>query len=750
MKRASSLDRSQLVLKGRKSLKRELQKTDDLPATIVAFQKQHGLGSERCEPLIELLRLTDMSRAAIYREILESLTNDLTDQIPTMSKSQQDILLGKTFQFLERDIKELKIVPLTILKQRSDIPDNYLRKFAELEKLSEVLRKLPVPVQQQVWEIEAGAKVFEARVAPLLESYRSKTGAKYMSHANKASFFVSKIPSERLRAQSKELKTLVEIIGSRPGLLDATCKMLMRRFCNSSKENHYGVWASLLSDLLLTYEIQTSVAKPKNLPNRLKLAKVLDQAMSNGNFTESSTIELHKALRSILPPVTQVSFSTAASGRSSGDKNAPKTATNLSSVLEDAWIKLASLDKDKTFLQPVTDDIAPGYSQKIETPMDMSLMRTKIHKNRGSYATFDAFCSDIDLMVRNCWAYNGKDSIYGVKANRLKNNWEKMKDPLRQQILQGPSAGDPPTASISAPMAPPGKAPLLAQNAGNSIEVGAAFMMLAQPSFFSLLIHSLVGSMEEALQRRVLPTNQRLVPILLQLLQISLGARSMVKSQSYEIPSPDLYILRRYLPLVQRYICEVEISAREASGRTGFTTTPVPVPPHMNVAFASPIIRSFAQGVCGASFYRDSRGSSQQPGDTNRAQAILVLFKQCADKAMANDRPFLEALIGACSKQQLPARRSEVRSAVLDFLTTLVEYGGVQSIAHEVTLKLILSWAQLKSRDPWVTVNDVERVVSRLRALGADTAESVVTTEYAKLIEAFPALSTQLKVPMEQ
>ena len=194
-----------------------------------------------------------------------------------MSKSQQDILLGKTFQFLERDIKELKIFPHN-LEAAKDIPDNYLRKFAELEKLSEVLRKLPVPVQQQVWEIEAGAKVFEARVAPLLESYRSKTGAKYMSHASKASFFVSKVPSERLRAQSKELKNLVEIIGSRPGLLDATCKMLMRRFCNSSKENHYGVWASLLSDLLLTYEIQTSVAKPKNLPNRLKLAKVLDQA----------------------------------------------------------------------------------------------------------------------------------------------------------------------------------------------------------------------------------------------------------------------------------------------------------------------------------------------------------------------------------------------------------------------------------------------------------------------------------------
>ena len=45
-----------------------------------------------------------------------------------------------------------------------------------------------------------------------------------------------------------------------------------------------------------------------------------------------------------------------------------------------------------------------------------------------------------------------------------------MKDPLQQQILQGPSAGDPPTASISVPMAPPGKAPLLRRMLGTVLK----------------------------------------------------------------------------------------------------------------------------------------------------------------------------------------------------------------------------------------------------------------------------------------
>ena len=119
---AKKRSRSEVVLKGRKSLKANLQKSQDIPATILEFQHAHDLGSAKCDALTELLRLTGMSRADVHKQLLESLTNELTDRIPTLSKPRQDDLLRKTFQFLERDVKELKMVPLALLKRRSDIP----------------------------------------------------------------------------------------------------------------------------------------------------------------------------------------------------------------------------------------------------------------------------------------------------------------------------------------------------------------------------------------------------------------------------------------------------------------------------------------------------------------------------------------------------------------------------------------------------------------------------------------------------
>ena len=259
-------DLVQLVLKGRKTLRKSLKSSDDLPATITAFQKSHGLGHEKAESMVKLLDLCGMSRAEIHQKLLATLTNKMINEvIPALDKEKQDWLLRQSFPFLERDVKELKVVPLALLKQRSDIPTEYLEKFAAQEKLWDTVSKLPNLVQQQVWEIESGGRNFEARVAPHLDAYRTTTGQRHLNYAAKASFTVaSKVPSERWRGQSKELEALVNIVGARRGLLDTTCRMLMRRFCDAAG-GHQTVWASLLGDFLLTYEIQTSVSKPPNM-----------------------------------------------------------------------------------------------------------------------------------------------------------------------------------------------------------------------------------------------------------------------------------------------------------------------------------------------------------------------------------------------------------------------------------------------------------------------------------------------------
>jgi hypothetical protein len=690
---AKKRSRSEVVLKGRKSLKANLQKSQDIPATILEFQHAHDLGSAKCDALTELLRLTGMSRADVHKQLLESLTNELTDRIPTLSKPRQDDLLRKTFQFLERDVKELKMVPLALLKRRSDIPATYLQKFAEQEKLWDTLGKLPVTVQQQVWEIEAGARIFEARVAPLLDAYSTKIGQKHLAHAGKSSFSIAKVPSERWRAKSKELKALVKVVGPRRGLLNATCRMLMRRFSAPAAEGRQrGVWASLLGDLLLTYEIQTSVGKPPNLANRLKLAKVLDQAVRNGVLGKTSVAALHKALRSILPApsASAAAGSGAVAGAAAIPAAAPAAAADrraasdrLEAALAGAWAKLSALDVDRVFAQPVTDQMAPGYSGIIEHPMDLSLMRAKIGKQRGGYASFGDFCDDVDLMVQNCWKYNQKKSPHGQYATKLKGQWEKVRDAFQRQAA---------APSRAAPKAPPppvtrdGEVPLQAQDAGRGIEVGAAFMMLAQPAVFALLVHSLAKAVDDCLRERRLPASSPLVPILLQLLQMSHGARDMVALQTYAVPQADLHSLRLHLPLVARFLGETETAARTATQGSPSAAELLlsSKAQGWRSAFAVPAVRAVLQALCGASFF--AAASQQQPSDqVARAAGMLRLLARFADEAMAKDSPFIEALQAASSKPNL---RPQLRDATRELFAAFVERGAdVPELASHLTSK---------------------------------------------------------------
>ena len=55
------------------------------------------------------------------------------------------------------------------------------------------------------------------------------------------------------------------------------------------------------------------------------------------------------------------------------------------------------------FLTPVTDEIAPGYSESVQEPMDLGTVRQKL--TDGEYGTDDGvvarFAADVRLVYRN-------------------------------------------------------------------------------------------------------------------------------------------------------------------------------------------------------------------------------------------------------------------------------------------------------------------------------------------------------------
>lgn len=81
-------------------------------------------------------------------------------------------------------------------------------------------------------------------------------------------------------------------------------------------------------------------------------------------------------------------------------------------------------DPEGIFAEPVTDDIAPGYSALIKHPMDLSTMATKISNH--AYWSAEEFKNDFVLMCKNAMTYNSPETIYYSVANSIMRDGLKL------------------------------------------------------------------------------------------------------------------------------------------------------------------------------------------------------------------------------------------------------------------------------------------------------------------------------------
>ena len=63
----------------------------------------------------------------------------------------------------------------------------------------------------------------------------------------------------------------------------------------------------------------------------------------------------------------------------------------------------------------VTDAIAPGYSTRIKSPMDLSTIKAKL----PGYHSLAAMDADVRLMFRNCKDFNGPGALAKVNKCRV-------------------------------------------------------------------------------------------------------------------------------------------------------------------------------------------------------------------------------------------------------------------------------------------------------------------------------------------
>lgn len=89
--------------------------------------------------------------------------------------------------------------------------------------------------------------------------------------------------------------------------------------------------------------------------------------------------------------------------------------------LVDEFVKL---DTFNFFIAPVDDEIAPGYSKVISSPMDLYTMRQKV--SAGTYKSWDVFVNDFDRICSNAMTFNAKKSTVHKAASTFQRNGRKL------------------------------------------------------------------------------------------------------------------------------------------------------------------------------------------------------------------------------------------------------------------------------------------------------------------------------------
>ncbi|TGZ61088.1 hypothetical protein CRM22_008188 [Opisthorchis felineus] len=94
------------------------------------------------------------------------------------------------------------------------------------------------------------------------------------------------------------------------------------------------------------------------------------------------------------------------------------TSRNLFTVLTEVHGQLVRRDPRGIFANPVTDEIAAGYSQTISHPMDLGTIYTRL-QSRAYYRSATDYLADVTLMCDNAMVYNAPNTVYFERARKL-------------------------------------------------------------------------------------------------------------------------------------------------------------------------------------------------------------------------------------------------------------------------------------------------------------------------------------------
>ncbi|KAK2828605.1 hypothetical protein Q5P01_019639 [Channa striata] len=145
--------------------------------------------------------------------------------------------------------------------------------------------------------------------------------------------------------------------------------------------------------------------------------------------TASSSLQLHTTTDSIPSSPASSQFSVC-----SEDLEALQAHKIWKKAIMLVWRAAANHRYANVFLQPVTDEIAPGYHSIVHRPMDLATIKKNIET--GLIRTTAEFQRDIMLMFQNAVMYNSLDhDVYHMALEMQRDVLEQIQQFLATQLI---------------------------------------------------------------------------------------------------------------------------------------------------------------------------------------------------------------------------------------------------------------------------------------------------------------------------
>ncbi|KAG5184452.1 hypothetical protein JKP88DRAFT_268580 [Tribonema minus] len=554
-----------------------------VPDVISDFQNQVGLGPESMGQLAFISELGG-SVAAVCKSAMEAVRRRVEAKIPHLDQEHLEALLTRSFPYV--GVADMRSVPVAVMSAMKTVPKGYLQSLAHTDQATFDSLDLPLHVRRLVWQESKAA--FERALTPHLDAYMSHKDCRALEIASTSVHthrpFLTHVRRKKMR---ESLDGVALCIGTSPVLLMYLCDVLARRYAAATDEGKAGLWCTLLTDAMIAVRDAAGPEISFGDAERLcSLARFLDMAVQRCEMDEGKLKipddnlrmcpraslfeqELQRLVREAtgatrMQPSAAVLIPAAADA---ADALAPST-NSLQRWRPTVMAKAMAVQAERhaDWLQ-----CCEGHCI-IKKPMAMSNIKANI--DSGKYKTIEDMEADILLMLNNCCVYNTNTSLFYQKAKELERAWvNTIKANYKTKVLAPEPAVAPGASGRKRKLvdtnaaAVPADLPPLLEDDGTSTKgpmVCAAAALLCEPFAQRLLWRCVLDMLSVSSVQRRPPWEVSAFGPLVQLLEMAVSLRQMVRTNKFTIPvAGAATTARQHLPPLARLCHAVKLSTKD-------------------------------------------------------------------------------------------------------------------------------------------------------------------------------------------